>query len=55
MTNYFQVALIGLTWSWLMNLLEVLFGSLKELCRQFVSNFESTYSRLDVELDLHDI
>lgn len=37
MTNYFQVALIGSTWSWLMNLLEVLFGSLKELCRQFVS------------------
>lgn len=55
MTNYFQVALIGSTWSWLMNLLEVLFGSLKELCCQFVSNFESTYSRLDVELDLHDI
>jgi hypothetical protein len=53
MANYFPVALTGMTWSWLMNLP---LGSLtfwKELCCQFMANFESTYAHPGNEVNLH--
>ncbi len=45
MTNYFPTALTGTVRSWLMNLPQGSLTSWKELCRQFMTNFESAYSR----------
>jgi hypothetical protein len=53
MANYFVVALTGVARSWLMNLPEGSFTSWQELCHQFMTNFESTYSRPGNETDLH--
>jgi hypothetical protein len=55
MVNYFLVALIGMTLSWLMNLHEGTFTSWQELFHQFTANFESAYSRSSKETDLHAI
>jgi hypothetical protein len=55
MANYFPVALMGMPWSWLMNLPEEMLTSRQELCHQFTTNFKSAYSRLDNETDLHAI
>jgi hypothetical protein len=65
MANYFPVALIGTTRSWLMNLpegtltswqeLNLPVGTLtswQELCHQFTANFESAYARPSNETDL---
>jgi hypothetical protein len=53
MANYFPIALIRTAWSWLMNLPEGSLTSWQELCRQFMANFESIYSRPGNETDLH--
>jgi hypothetical protein len=53
MANYFSIALIRTAWSWLMNLPEGSLTSWQELCRQFMANFESVYSRPGNETDLH--
>ena len=53
MANYFHVALTGSARSWLMNLPHESIYSWGELCRQFMANFESSYSRPGVEVDLH--
>jgi hypothetical protein len=53
MTNYFPVALTGIAGSWLMNLPPGSLYSWEELCHQFMTNFESFYSRPDNEVDLH--
>jgi hypothetical protein len=53
MANYFPVALIGTARSWLMNLPKGSLTSWGELCRQFTTNFESVYSHLGNEGDLH--
>jgi hypothetical protein len=53
MANYFSVALTGMTRSWLMNLLEGSLTSWQELCHQFIANFESAYTRVGNETDLH--
>jgi hypothetical protein len=55
MANYFPVALMGTTWSWLMNLPEGMLTSWQELCRKFIANFESAYSWPGNETDLHAI
>jgi hypothetical protein len=55
MVNYFPVALIGMTRSWLMNLPEGTLTSWQELCRQFTTNFESAYSRPGNEIGLHAV
>jgi hypothetical protein len=52
-TNYFPVALTIMTWSWLMNLPEGSLTSWMELCRQFMTNFESAYTRPGKEVNLH--
>jgi hypothetical protein len=53
MMNYFPVALTWSAWSWLMNLPQDSISSLEELCRQFLANFESSYPRPSMEVDLH--
>jgi hypothetical protein len=53
MANYFPVALTGTARSWLMNLPKGTLHSWSELCHQFTANFESAYSRLGNETDLH--
>jgi hypothetical protein len=53
MVNYFPVALTGIAGSWLMNLPPGSLYSWEELCHQFMTNFESFYSRPDNEVDLH--
>jgi hypothetical protein len=53
MGNYFPVAQTEMAWSWLTNLLEGTLTSWQELCRQFMANFESAYSRPRNETDLH--
>jgi hypothetical protein len=53
MANYFSVALTGMVRSWLMNLPQGSLTSWKELCHQFMTNFESAYSRPSNETDLH--
>jgi hypothetical protein len=55
MANYFLVALTETTRSWLMNLPEGSLTSWQELCCQFTANFESAYSRLGNETDLHAV
>jgi hypothetical protein len=55
MANYFPVALMGMTRSWLMNLPEGTLHTWSELCRQFTANFESAYARPGNETDLHAI
>jgi hypothetical protein len=45
MANYFFVALIETTRSWLKNLPKGTVDSWSELCRQFTANFESVYAR----------
>jgi hypothetical protein len=55
MANYFPVALMGTTRSWLMNLPEGTLTSWQELCRQFMANFEGVYPRSGNETDLHAI
>jgi hypothetical protein len=55
MTNYFPVALTGMTRSWLMNLPEGTLHSWSELCRQFTANIESAYAQPGNETDLHAI
>jgi hypothetical protein len=55
MSNYFPVALTGTTRSWLMDLPEGTLTSWQELCRQFMTNFESAYSRPGNETDLQAI
>jgi hypothetical protein len=55
MANYFSVALTGTTRSWLMNLPEGTLHSWIKLCRQFVANFESAFTRPGNETDLHTI
>jgi hypothetical protein len=55
MANHFSVALTGTTHSWLMNLPEGCLTSWQELCRQFMTNFESAYSRPGNETDLHAV
>jgi hypothetical protein len=46
------MALTGMTQSGLMNLPPEFLFSYEELCRQFIANFESAYSRPDNEVDL---
>jgi hypothetical protein len=53
MVNYFPMDLIGMTQSWLMNLPEGTLTSWQELCRQFMTNFESSCSRPFNKTDLH--
>jgi hypothetical protein len=53
LVNYFSVALIGTTRSWLMNLPEGSLTSWVELCRQFTANFESAYTHPGNKVDLH--
>jgi hypothetical protein len=53
MAYYFMVALIETARSWLLNLPEGNRTSWQELCRQFMANFESAYSRLGNETNLH--
>jgi hypothetical protein len=55
MANYFPVALIGMTRSWLMNLPPWFLYSKKELCRQFTTHFESAYAQPGNEVDLHAV
>jgi hypothetical protein len=55
MANYFPVALTGTARSWLMNLPEGTLHSWSELCRQFMANFESAYTRLGNLIGLHTI
>jgi hypothetical protein len=55
MANYFSMALMEIEPSWLMNLLEGMLTSWRELCRQLTTNFESAYSPLGNETDLHAI
>jgi hypothetical protein len=55
MANYFPLALIGTTWSWLMNLHEGILTSWQELYRQFTTNIESAYNRLGNKTDVHAI
>jgi hypothetical protein len=55
MTNYFLVALIGMTRSWLMNLPTWSLYSKKELCHQFTTNFESAYAQPSNEVNLHAV
>jgi hypothetical protein len=55
MANYFLVALIGTTRSWLMNLPEGTLSSWQELCHQFIANFESAYVWSGNETDLHAV
>jgi hypothetical protein len=55
MANYFPVALIGMAWSWLMNLPEGLLTSWAELCHQFTANFESAYARPGNEVNFQDV
>jgi hypothetical protein len=55
MANYFSVALIGMARSWLMSLPEGTLTSCQELCHQFMTNFESAYSRPGNETDLHAV
>jgi hypothetical protein len=55
MVNYLPVALTGMTWSWLMNLLEGSLTSWGELCCQFTTNFESAYAHLSNGVDLHAV
>ncbi len=55
MANYFPVTLTRMVRSWLMNQPEGTLTSRQELCRQFMANFESAYSRLGNETDLHAI
>jgi hypothetical protein len=53
MANYFPVALTGTVRSWLMNLPKGTLTSWQELCHQFMTNFDSAYSRTGNETDLH--
>jgi hypothetical protein len=53
MANYFPVALTDTTQLWSMNLPKGSLTSWAKLCRQFTTNFESTYARLGNEVDLH--
>jgi hypothetical protein len=55
MANYFSIALTGTAWSWLMNLPEGILDSWSELCRQFMSNFDSAYARPGNETNLHAV
>jgi hypothetical protein len=55
MTKYFPVALTGMVWSWLMNLPEGSLTCWAKLCRQFTTNFKSTYARLVNEVNLHAV
>jgi hypothetical protein len=54
-TNYFPVALTGMTQSWLMNMPEVPLTPWEELRYQFMANFESAYSRPGNEIDFHAV
>jgi hypothetical protein len=53
MTNYFLVAMTGTVRLWLMNLPQGSLTSWEELCRQFTTNFKSTYTHPGNEVDLH--
>jgi hypothetical protein len=53
MANNFPVALIGMAYSWLMNLPEGTLHSWSEFCFQFTANFESAYTGPGNETDLH--
>jgi hypothetical protein len=55
MANYFPVTLTRMVRSWLMNQPEGTLTSRQELCHQFMANFESAYSRLGNETDLHAV
>jgi hypothetical protein len=55
MANYFMVAQIGMTRSWLMSLPEGTLTSWQELCCQFTANFESAYARSSNETNLHAV
>jgi hypothetical protein len=55
MANYFSMALTSTTRSWLMNLPEGTLTSRQELCRKFMANFESSYSRPGNETNLHAV
>jgi hypothetical protein len=55
MANYFIVALTSTTRPWLMNLPPWSLYSCEELCHQFMANFESSYSQLDNEVNLHTV
>jgi hypothetical protein len=55
MANYFPVDLMGTTRSWLTNLPEGTLHSWSELCRQFMTNFESVYGWPGNKTDLHAI
>jgi hypothetical protein len=53
MANYFPVALTKTAQSRLMNLPDGSLTSWQELCRQFMTNFETAYSRPGNETNLH--
>jgi hypothetical protein len=53
MANYFTGALTEMARSWLMNLPEGTLTSWKELCYQFMANFESAYLWPGNETNLH--
>jgi hypothetical protein len=55
MANYFPVALISTTRSWLMNLPAGSLYSWKELYHRFMASFESVYSRPCNVVDLHSM
>jgi hypothetical protein len=55
MTSYFHVALIGLAWTWFMNLTPGSVYSWKELCARFTANFASAYQQHGVEAHLHAV
>jgi hypothetical protein len=55
MANYFPMALMGTTRSWLMNLPEGMLTYWQELCYQFTTNFESANPPPGNETDLHAI
>jgi hypothetical protein len=55
MANYFLVVITGTSRSWFMILPEGTLTSWQELCHQFMANFESAYSRLGNETDLHAV
>jgi hypothetical protein len=55
MATYFQVALSGPAWTWLMNLALGSIYTWEELYVRFVVNFASAYQQHDVEAHLHAV
>ena len=53
--NYFPTALADLARSWLMNLPHGSGRSWENLCDQFVTNFQGTYARPGVEVDMYQV